>query len=51
MRKPNRHEIIFFEKNGLRHGEFTLPFGVKEVEVCSHAESMHSIAITRTFHE
>ncbi|XP_071171469.1 elongator complex protein 1-like [Mytilus edulis] len=33
MRKPNRHEIIFFEKNGLRHGEFTLPFGVKEVEV------------------
>ncbi|KAF8786731.1 Elongator complex protein 1 like protein [Argiope bruennichi] len=23
---PNKHQIIFFEKNGLRHGEFTLPF-------------------------
>lgn len=33
LRKPNRHEIIFFEKNGLRHGEFTLPFSVKQVEV------------------
>ena len=21
---PNKHEIIFFEKNGLRHGEFSL---------------------------
>ena len=32
-RRPNKHEVIFFEKNGLRHGEFTLPFGVKEVKV------------------
>ncbi|GFT12842.1 elongator complex protein 1 [Trichonephila clavipes] len=23
---PNKHQVIFFEKNGLRHGEFTLPF-------------------------
>ncbi|CAL1294302.1 unnamed protein product [Larinioides sclopetarius] len=23
---PNKHQIIFFEKNGLRHGQFTLPF-------------------------
>ncbi|RWS23458.1 elongator complex protein 1-like protein, partial [Leptotrombidium deliense] len=22
----NKHQIIFFEKNGLRHGEFTLPY-------------------------
>ncbi len=33
QRKPNKHEIAFFELNGLRHGEFTLPFGVKEVKV------------------
>ena len=33
LRKPNKHEIAFFEKNGLRHGEFTLPFGVKDVVV------------------
>jgi len=26
QRKPNKHDIIFFEKNGLQHGEFTLPF-------------------------
>ncbi|KAI9099473.1 IKI3 family-domain-containing protein [Phlyctochytrium arcticum] len=24
QRLPHRHDIIFFEKNGLRHGEFTL---------------------------
>lgn len=23
-RLPDKHEIIFFEKNGLRHGEFSL---------------------------
>ena len=23
--KPHRHDIIFYEPNGLRHGEFTLP--------------------------
>lgn len=33
MRRPNKHEVIFFEKNGLRHGEFTLPFGVNDVQV------------------
>lgn len=33
LRKANRHEIVFFEKNGLRHGEFSLPFAVKEVQV------------------
>lgn len=31
--KQNKHEIIFFEKNGLRHLEFTLPFDVKKVQV------------------
>ena len=34
QRRPNKHDIAFFEKNGLRHGEFTLPFGVKDVKVC-----------------
>ncbi|XP_039257546.2 elongator complex protein 1-like [Styela clava] len=33
QRKPHRHDIVFFEKNGLQHGEFTLPFGKDEMEV------------------
>ncbi|OWF47940.1 putative elongator complex protein 1 [Mizuhopecten yessoensis] len=33
LRRPNKHEVIFFEKNGLRHGEFTLPFGVNDIQV------------------
>ncbi|CAL4166380.1 unnamed protein product [Meganyctiphanes norvegica] len=37
QRFPNKHDIIFFEKNGLKHGDFSLPFKpsemvVKEVE-------------------
>ncbi|XP_065189160.1 putative elongator complex protein 1 [Sycon ciliatum] len=34
QRLPHRHDIVFFEKNGLRHGEFTLPFQRLEVRVC-----------------
>lgn len=30
---PNKHQVIFFEKNGLRHGEFSLPFAPQEVSV------------------
>ncbi|XP_065671082.1 putative elongator complex protein 1 isoform X2 [Hydra vulgaris] len=26
QRKPNKHDVIFLEKNGLQHGQFTLPF-------------------------
>ena len=33
QRKPHRHEIIFFERNGLRHGEFILPFNKMEAQV------------------
>lgn len=33
QRKPNKHDVVFFEKNGLRHGEFSLPFGVQDVQV------------------
>ncbi|KAG8593890.1 hypothetical protein GDO81_000980 [Engystomops pustulosus] len=31
--KPNKHDVVFFEKNGLLHGEFTLPFAKGEVQV------------------
>ncbi|XP_069834097.1 elongator complex protein 1 isoform X2 [Dendropsophus ebraccatus] len=31
--KPNKHDVIFFEKNGLVHGEFTLPFAKGDVQV------------------
>ncbi|KAL5004669.1 hypothetical protein ScPMuIL_018125 [Solemya velum] len=37
--KQNKHDIIFFEKNGLRHLEFTLPFNVKKVQVSSSCNS------------
>ncbi|KAG7163721.1 putative elongator complex protein 1 [Homarus americanus] len=30
-RLSNKHEIIFFEKNGLKHGEFPLPFKSTEM--------------------
>ncbi|PVD20111.1 hypothetical protein C0Q70_20605 [Pomacea canaliculata] len=33
QRKPNKHDVVFFEKNGLQHGEFTLNFGLNEVVV------------------
>ncbi|WAR00251.1 ELP1-like protein [Mya arenaria] len=42
QRRPNKHDIAFFEKNGLRHGEFTLPFKpdeIKVVEVCWNSSS------------
>ncbi|NXC44125.1 ELP1 protein, partial [Penelope pileata] len=31
--KPKRHDVIFLEKNGLLHGEFTLPFQKGQVKV------------------
>nr|XP_033774051.1 elongator complex protein 1 isoform X2 [Geotrypetes seraphini] len=31
--KPHRHDVVFFEKNGLLHGEFTLPFSKGQVKV------------------
>lgn len=33
QRLPHRHDVIFYERNGLRHGEFSLPFGRREVQV------------------
>ena len=29
----NKHEIIFFERNGLAHGGFTLPFALNQMKV------------------
>ncbi|KAK3927591.1 Elongator complex protein 1 [Frankliniella fusca] len=33
QRMPNKHVICFLEKNGLRHGDFTLPFPLDSVLV------------------
>ncbi|KAL0974256.1 hypothetical protein UPYG_G00217790 [Umbra pygmaea] len=30
---PNKHSVVFLEKNGLLHGDFTLPFGKGQVKV------------------
>ena len=45
QRRPNKHDIAFFEKNGLRHGEFTLPFGVIEVKVCEVTWNLDSTVL------
>ena len=29
----NKHEVIFFERNGLAHGGFTLPFALNQMKV------------------
>lgn len=31
--KPNQQDVVFFEKNGLLHGQFMLPFLKDEVKV------------------
>ncbi|XP_065910972.1 putative elongator complex protein 1 isoform X2 [Dysidea avara] len=33
QRRPHKHDIVFFERNGLQHGSFTLPFAQDEVKV------------------
>jgi len=33
QRLPNKYVIAFFEKNGLRHGEFLLPFAQNECKI------------------
>lgn len=33
QRKLNKHNIVFFEQNGLLHGEFPLPFNKDQVKV------------------
>ncbi|XP_014675329.1 PREDICTED: elongator complex protein 1-like, partial [Priapulus caudatus] len=46
QRKPNKHDIVFFESNGLRHGEFTLPFFVDEMKRGADAAShLHRLRV------
>jgi len=33
QRRPHKHDVVFFERNGLQHGSFTLPFAQDEVKV------------------
>ncbi|XP_074530734.1 elongator complex protein 1 [Halichoeres trimaculatus] len=33
QRHPNKHSVVFMEKNGLLHGDFTLPFNKDQVKV------------------
>ncbi|KAG7519010.1 hypothetical protein JOB18_049640 [Solea senegalensis] len=33
QRLPNKHSVVFMEKNGLLHGDFTLPFSKDQVKV------------------
>nr|XP_046262675.1 elongator complex protein 1 [Scatophagus argus]XP_046262676.1 elongator complex protein 1 [Scatophagus argus] len=33
QRHPNKHSVVFMEKNGLLHGDFTLPFGRDQAKV------------------
>ncbi|MCI4381664.1 hypothetical protein PGIGA_G00254560 [Pangasianodon gigas] len=33
QRHPNKHSVVFMEKNGLLHGDFTLPFAKDQVKV------------------
>lgn len=33
QRHPNKHSVVFMEKNGLLHGDFTLPFSRDQAKV------------------
>ncbi|XP_054647824.1 elongator complex protein 1 [Dunckerocampus dactyliophorus] len=33
QRHPNKHSVVFMEKNGLLHGDFTLPFNKDQAKV------------------
>ncbi|KAJ8262094.1 hypothetical protein GJAV_G00162110 [Gymnothorax javanicus] len=33
QRHPNKHSVVFMERNGLLHGDFTLPFDKEQVKV------------------
>ena len=39
QRLPQRHEVVFFEKNGLRHGEFVLREECRVLEVSWNSDS------------
>ena len=33
QRHPNKHSVVFMEKNGLLHGDFTLPSSREQAKV------------------
>ena len=35
QRHPNKHSVVFMEKNGLLHGDFTLPCSRDQAKVSS----------------
>jgi elongator complex protein 1 len=45
QRLPHRHDVVFFERNGLRHGEFTLPFAQREMHIVELAWSCDSAVL------
>lgn len=47
QRRPHKHDVVFFERNGLQHGSFTLPFAQDEVKVsgCYHMIAVDSSSI------
>ncbi|KAJ7339624.1 hypothetical protein OS493_006029 [Desmophyllum pertusum] len=45
QRKPHGHEVIFFERNGLRHGEFILPYHKMETKVVEVAWNSDSLVL------
>ena len=47
QQKPNKHDVVFFEKNGLQHGEFTLTSGKEEVKV-SHVQFVYRSSMYET---
>lgn len=44
-RHPNKHSVVFLEKNGLLHGDFTLPLGKDQakVKMCKDARQMFAV--------
>lgn len=46
QRKPNKHDIIFLEKNGLQHGEFTLPYNKDQKAIVEMSWNMDSDVFT-----
>ncbi|XP_076443667.1 elongator complex protein 1-like isoform X2 [Babylonia areolata] len=45
QQKPNKHDVVFFEKNGLQHGEFTLATGKEEFKVVEVLWNVESSAL------
>ena len=41
QRLSHRHDIVFFEPNGLQHGQFTLPFSTLEMKVSGWLHDCH----------